>query len=79
MIDAFSSISVQILRAVFSLKYVDDTTVYEIVEKKGTSHAQSILDVVSAWSTNNKFQLHPSKYNELRIKFSDKSWTCRNR
>ena len=26
------------------LKYVADTTVYEMVEKKGTSHAQSILD-----------------------------------
>ena len=30
-----------------------------MVEKKGTCHAQSILDEVSAWSTNNKVQLHP--------------------
>ena len=50
-------------------KYVDDTTVYEIVEKKEPSHAQSILDEVSTWSANNKFQLHPSKCNELRITF----------
>ena len=38
-------------------KYVDDTTVYEIAKNNGTSHAQSILAEVSAWSTKNKFQL----------------------
>ena len=47
-------------------KYVDDTIVYEIAEKKGPSHAQSILDEVATWSAN-KFQLHHSKCNELRI------------
>lgn len=41
-------------------KFVEDTTVYEIVKKKGSSHAQSIHDEVPAWSTNNKFHLHPS-------------------
>ena len=51
-------------------KYVDDKTVYEIVKKKGPSHALSILDEVSTWSANNKFQLHPSKCNELRITFA---------
>ena len=51
-------------------KYVDDTTVYEIVDKKGPSHAQSMLNEVCTWSPNNKFQLHPSKCNELRITFA---------
>lgn len=37
---------------------------------KGSSHAQSILDEVSTWSANIKFQLHPSKCNELRIIFA---------
>ena len=38
-------------------KDVDDTLVYEIVKNNGTSHAQSILGEVSAWSTKTKFQL----------------------
>ena len=48
-------------------KYVDDTEVYEVVENKRTSYAQSILNEVSAWSTKNMFQLHSSKCNELKI------------
>lgn len=43
-----------------TFKYMEDTTVYEIVKKKGSGHAQSIHKEVSAMSTNNKFQLHPS-------------------
>ena len=43
-----------------TFKYMDDTTVYEIVKKKGSGHAQSIHKEVSVMSTNNKFQLHPS-------------------
>ena len=51
-------------------KYVDDTEVYKVVENKRTSHAQSILDEVSAWSTKNKFQLHSCKSDELKITFA---------
>ena len=51
-------------------KYVDDTEVYKVVENKRTSHAPSILDEVSAWSTKNKFQLHSCKSNELKITFA---------
>ena len=51
-------------------KYVDDTEVYKVVENKRTSHAQSILDEVSAWSTKNMFQLHSCKCNELKITFA---------
>ena len=57
-------------------KYVDDTTVFEIVEKRGPSHAQSILDEVSTWSANNKFQLHPSRCNKLRITFARSPTKC---
>ena len=46
-------------------KYVDDTTVYEILEKKESSHAKSILDEASTWSANKKFQLHPGNVMNL--------------
>ena len=49
---------------------MDDTEVYKVVENKRTSHAPSILDEVSAWSTKNKFQLHSCKSNELKITFA---------
>lgn len=38
---------------------------HEILENEGTSHAQSIVNEVSAWCTKNKLQLHPSKRNRI--------------
>ena len=51
-------------------KDVDDTEVYKVVENKRTSHAQFILNEVSAWSTKNMLQLHSRKCNELKITFA---------
>ncbi|PFX13605.1 putative RNA-directed DNA polymerase from transposon BS [Stylophora pistillata] len=51
------------------IKYVDDTTVYEIISKGGPSNAQSMINEVATWSTLNSFQLHPKKCNELRVSF----------
>ena len=43
------------------IKYVDDTTVYEIISKNSPSNAQSMINEVATWSTLNSFQLHPKK------------------
>ena len=51
-------------------KYVDDTTIYEVVRKNIASQAQTIVDEISRWSNQNKFELHPKKCKELRISFS---------
>ena len=52
-------------------KYVDDTTIHEVVIEKGSnSLMQSLINEVSEWSRLNKFQLHPKKYKELWIFFA---------
>ena len=51
------------------IKYVDDTTVYEIISMNIPSNAQSMINEVATWSTLNSFQLHPKKCNELRVSF----------
>ena len=51
------------------IKYVDDTTVYEIISKNSPSNAQSMINEVATWSTLNSFQLHPKKCNEPRVSF----------
>ena len=38
-------------------KYVDDTTVLELVLKEQTSNVQEIVDRVVDWSRENKFEL----------------------
>ena len=55
------------------VKYVDDTTIYEIVDRKSPSTAQASVNEISTWSTENKFLLHPKKCKELRISFSRES------
>ena len=53
-----------------TVKYVDDTTVYEVVDSRGVSQAQNAINEITQWSEINKFQLHPKKCKELRISFS---------
>ncbi|PFX22777.1 hypothetical protein AWC38_SpisGene12676 [Stylophora pistillata] len=50
-------------------KYVDDTTVYEMISKGGPSNAQSMINEVATWSTLNSFQHDLKKCNELRVSF----------
>ena len=52
------------------VKYVDDTTIYEIVNKNLPSIAQTSVNEISTWSAANKFLIHPTKCKELRISFS---------
>ena len=53
-----------------TVKYVDDTTVYEVVDSREVSQAQNAINEITQWSEINKFQLHPKKCKELRISFS---------
>jgi hypothetical protein len=52
------------------VKFVDDTTAYEIIPRDQTSSAQKLVDEVVTWSSVNKFQLHPKKCKEMRISLS---------
>ena len=49
--------------------FVDDTTSFEIVDNHGQSTAQVIVDEISNWSIQNKFQIQPIKSKEMRISF----------
>ena len=51
-------------------KFVDDTTVSEVVTKGITNEAQSIVNQVIEWSHVNRVELNPDKCKELRISFA---------
>ena len=51
-------------------KYIDDTTVSEIIYKNVTSNIQDTVDRVQSWSVANKMQLNASKCKELVINFT---------
>ena len=53
-------------------KYVDDTTVSEVVVKGRASNAQQIADNVAKWSSDNRVKLNSDKCKELRISFAKK-------
>lgn len=53
-----------------TVKYVDDTTVNEVVDSREVSHAQNAINETTQWSEINKSHLHPEKCKELRISFS---------
>ena len=46
-------------------KYVDDTTIYEVVRKNIASQAQAFVDEISRWSNQNKFELYPKRCKEF--------------
>ena len=55
-------------------KYVDDTTICEIVAKNQCSSIQNAVDVFSKSASNDKFKLNEGKCGkELRINFSTKT------
>ena len=54
-------------------KYVDDTTICEIVAKNQSSSIQSALDLCCKNASNDKFHLNEGKCKELRITFSTKT------
>ena len=51
-------------------KYIDETTISEIVSKGNTSTMQNSVDLVQHWSITNKLLLHDSKSKELRFCFT---------
>ena len=51
-------------------KYVDDTTVSEVVVKSGVSHMQAIAKRVIEWSGYNRVPLNTDKCKEIRISFA---------
>ena len=51
-------------------KYVDDTTVSEVVVKGREIHVQAIADSVIEWSHENRVQLNADKCKALRISFA---------
>ena len=53
-------------------KFVDDTTVSEVVSKGSCSQVQRAVTSFENWSVENKLQLNPEKKKELRIDFKRK-------
>jgi len=51
-------------------KYVDDTTVSEVVVKGGVTHVQAIANGVIEWSREKRVQLNAEQCKELRISFA---------
>ena len=51
-------------------KYMDDTTVSEVVVKGREIHVQAIADSVIEWSHENRVQQNAGKCKELRISFA---------
>ena len=57
------------------LKYVDDTTMAELVPKNTKSMLQNSVDEYTRKSKANKFRLNEGKCKELRIDFSKSNQT----
>ena len=51
-------------------KYVDGTTISEIIQRDETSHIQKVVDEFANHSKRDKFVLNESKCKELRISFA---------
>lgn len=52
-----------------TIKYVDDTTVIEVVHQDESSNLQTALDTITTWSKTNKLYLNAAKTKEIRIDF----------
>ena len=53
-------------------KYVDDTTISEVVDKGQESCVQEVVDDLATQASDNGFQLNKRKCKELRISFARK-------
>ena len=51
-------------------KYVDDTTISEIVHKSCTSNVQALANQIIHWSRENRVHINADKCKELRIDFT---------
>ena len=51
-------------------KYIDDTTISEVMHKGSTTNIHHAVDNVQTWSTTDRLPLNVAKYTELVISFS---------
>ena len=51
-------------------KYIDDTTISEVMPKGSTTNIHHAVDNVQTWSTTDRLQLNIAKHKELVISFS---------
>ena len=51
-------------------KYIDDTTISEVMPKCSTTNIHDAVDNIQTWSTTDRLQLNVAKYKELVISFS---------
>ena len=61
---------------VSSWKFVDDTTISEVVQSKANSHVQNAVTHVEKWFAENKLQLNAKKCKELIIDFKHTKHVC---
>jgi hypothetical protein len=57
------------IQDVSSWKFIDDTTISEVVQIEINSQVQDAVTSVEKWSTENKLQLNAEKCKELIIVF----------
>ena len=69
--DSFATNSEIVLSSTW--KYVDDSTISELVAKTQSSSIQSAVDVFDKNVSSDNFQLNEGKCKELRINFSTKT------
>jgi hypothetical protein len=53
-----------------TVKYVDDVTFVEVVEKGGTSQIPEVIANIAAWPNENKLQINVKKTKEILISFT---------
>ena len=59
-----------------TVKYVDDTTVFNVIRRDGTSVLQSEADILCQWCHTNGTRINTKKTVELRIDFSKSQNDC---
>ena len=52
------------------VKYVDDTTEYEVCHHDSPGQMQDVVNNTSQWSQDNKMAANPTKTKEMIINFS---------
>ena len=53
------------------IKFVDDLTITDSVQKYASSQIQDSVTEMQDWSESNHFRLHQKKFKELRIDFKN--------
>ena len=51
-------------------KYVDDSTLFEICDRKGVSVIQELVDIAARWTEKNDMKINSEKSKEIIISFA---------